>query len=260
MKHIRNFLSLSCFAAAVLLHAGTWAQSTSQSDADAAAYSVAPLLQRYPADSIQSAKTANQALKDVQDARARVETRYTVEQRACYPKFFTTACLDKVTEKRRKDLAAIRPIEVEANAYLRKAKVVERDRKLAEKAEQNEEDAAQHAQEGKEHALAVQDKAAADQQEVAGKEAQRQKRAAEAAKRKAQYEADERKREQQAAQDAQKRAENIARYNKKVKEAKARQEEVAKKKAQREHDREVKATKAAKAAAAASGQAATVAP
>jgi len=213
---------------------------------NAASYSIEPLLGRYPADSIQSEEAAKNALKDVDDARERIEERYVLQQRACYPKFFTTACLDKVTERHRQDLASVRKIEVEANAYLRKAKVVKRDQKLTEKAAENEADAAQRAQQSQQHGAAVQEHEEQTEEQAAGKEAQRQKRAEQAARKQADYAAREQQRAANADKDAEQRAENVEKYNKKVKDAEARQSDVAKKKAQRERERAVKAAKAAK--------------
>jgi hypothetical protein len=220
--------------------------SAVEAAANPADYSVAPLLGRYPADSIQSESNAKSALKDVEDARGEIDARYELEQRACYPKFFTTRCLDQATERRRKDLADVRKIEVEANAYLRKAKVVERDRKLAEKAAQNESDAAQKAQQAQQHEAAVGEHLEQNQNSAAGKEAQRQKRAEDAARKREDYAEREQQRQANAAKDAEQREENVAKYNKKLKDAKARQADVAKKKAQRERERAAKAAKEAK--------------
>jgi hypothetical protein len=209
-------------------------------------YSVTPLLGRYPADSIQSEDTAKSALKDVEVARGELDARYEAEQRACYPKFFTTMCLDKATERRRRDMADVRKIEVEANAYLRKAKVVERDRKLAEKAAQNESDATQRAQQAQQHQAAVGEHAEQNEKSAAGEEAQRQKRADDAVRKRDDYAEREQQRQAHAVRDAEQREENVAKYNKKLKDAQARQADVAKKKAQRERQRAAKAAKAAK--------------
>jgi colicin import membrane protein len=251
MKQLSKFSSRTlltfAIAGSLLLSLHAVAQTSAvEAPADPADYSVAPLLERYPADSIQSPDAAKDALKEVDAAREHIDERYALEQRACYPKFFTTACLDKVTERRRKDLAAVRPIEVEANAYLRKAKVVERDRKLAEKAAENEADAAQRAQQSTQHDAAVTNKLEADQHDAISKESQRQKRADDAARKQADHAAREQERKANEARDAAGRAENVDKYNKKVKDAKQRQEEVAKKKAQRERERAAKAAKDAK--------------
>lgn len=214
--------------------------------ASPAKYSISPLLERYPNDSIQSEDAAQSALEDVDEARDRIEARYTVEQRACYPKFFTTACLDRAAEHRRKDLAAVRPIEVEANYYLRKAKVVARDRKLEEKATENETDATRRMEQGQQHDAAVQNKAVTDEHDAVSQEAQRQKRADDAARNRADYEMREQQRKARETQDAEQRAENVAKYNRKVQDAQARQQDVAKKKAERERERAIKAANAAK--------------
>ncbi|HTH44715.1 MAG TPA: hypothetical protein VL528_06510 [Oxalicibacterium sp.] len=255
MKQLSTFSSRTVWACAtagalLLLSAQASAQTAApisalEAPADPAEYSVTPLLQRYPADSIQSEDAAKDALKEVDAARAHIDARYALEQRACYPKFFTTSCLDKATERRRKDLAVVRPIEVEANAYMRKARVVERDRKLAEKAAENEADAAQRMQQSQQQDGAARNESE-DQHDAMSKEAQRKKRAEDAARKQADYAAREQERKAHAAKDAQERAENVEKYNKKVREAEMRQQEVAKKKAQREHERAVKAAKEAK--------------
>jgi colicin import membrane protein len=234
-------IGISVFAPQVFAQASAVEASVAPAE-----YSVASLLGRYPADSIQTDVAAKAALKDVQEARDEIEARYAAEQRACYPKFFTTRCLDKATERRRQDLADVRKIEVEANAYLRKAKVVERDRKLAEKAAQNESDAAQRAQQAQQHDATVSEHADQNERAAAGKEAQRQKRAADAERKREDHAQREQEREAHASKDAEQREENVAKYNKKLKDAQARQADVAKKKAQRERERAVKAEKAAK--------------
>jgi colicin import membrane protein len=252
MKQRSLFFSLATlpFALGITFIAPqAWSQASAVQAGEspnAASYSIEPLLGRYPADSIQSEEAAKNALKDVDDARERIEERYVLQQRACYPKFFTTACLDKVTERHRQDLASVRKIEVEANAYLRKAKVVKRDQKLTEKAAENEADAAQRAQQSQQHGAAVQEHEEQTAQQAAGKEAQRQKRAEQAARKQADYAAREQQRAENADKDAEQRAENVQKYDKKVKDAESRQSDVAKKKAQRERERAIKAAKAAK--------------
>lgn len=96
----------------------------------------AVLAQRYPAGSIGSLATAEQALEAVSKARAEIERVHAAEQRSCYPTFFTTSCLDKAAERRRQGLAILRPIEIEAEIFRRRARVIERDRELAESARQ----------------------------------------------------------------------------------------------------------------------------
>jgi len=221
------------------------AKTETPSQAQVQAYTIEPLKARYPTDSIQSQEAASAALADVQEARDKIEARYTADQHACYPKFFTTSCLDKVTERRRLDLAEIRPIEVEANAYLRKAKVVERDRKLAEKAAQNEADAAERAKQGEQKAIVTRDKQISNERGVAGKEAQRQKRAEDVARKQADHAAREQQRQAREAEEGDKRAINEKKYDEKQRQSEIRQKQVAEKKVQRERERAVKAAKEA---------------
>lgn len=237
------------------VHAQDVTAEKAAGNAPASAYTIDALRERYPADSIQSADAATAALNDVQDARTRIDERYAMEQKACYPKFFTTSCLDKATERRRADLAAIRPIEVEANAYTRKAKVVERDRKLAEKAAQNEADAADRAQQGEQRSIIMQDRQQTKERQAVGKEAQRQKRAEEGARKVEQHAIKEQQRQAQESAKADERAVNVQKYDEKAREAAQRQKEVAQKKADREKDRAAKAAKAAKDADTQSGTA-----
>jgi colicin import membrane protein len=230
---LKNFMPTVLFfaAAATILFPGqAMAQTTAViiDDAAAQSYSISELKDRYPPDSIQSSESAATALAEVKEARANIEARYQADRRACYPKFFTTACLNKATERRRLDLSQVSPIEIEANAYVRKARVVERDRKLAEKA----------AKEGRpmppspplvESAIDA-DKAAA---EAAKKEAQRKARAEASAKKVAQHAENQRRLKEGASEDARQRAENIEKYQAKVRESEARQKEVAKRKAEK---------------------------
>jgi len=93
----------------------------------------ATLVKQYPAGSIQSVAQASTALAAVTDTRKRVEEDYTLARNACLDKFFMTNCFDHAKDRRRTALAAIRKIEVEASAYLRKDKADERDRGVAER-------------------------------------------------------------------------------------------------------------------------------
>jgi colicin import membrane protein len=248
MLKLPRHTSLNWIASIILLAAmSAHAQEAARTDnANIHAYTIAPLQERYPSDSIQSQAAASAALKDVQDAREQIEARFAVEQHDCYPKFFTTSCLDKTTEHRRKDLVAIRPIEVEANAFIRKAKVVDRDRKLADKAAQDEADAGQRAKEGATKAIVIRDKQAKDQNDAVSRESQRQKRAEESARKVADHAAKEQQRKDREAKDEQQHAVNVAKYNKKQQEAAIRQKDVEQKKADRERQRAEKAAKAAK--------------
>lgn len=93
----------------------------------------AGLVKQYPAGSIQNVVQANTALTEITDIRKRVENEYAVARNACLEKFFMTICFDHAKDRRRTALAAIRKIEVEASAYLRKDKADERDRGVADR-------------------------------------------------------------------------------------------------------------------------------
>lgn len=186
------------------------------------------LRERYPAGSIQSTETSRQALLEVKQMRTRIEARFKEDQQACYPKFFTNICLNKVKDKQRQDLADLRPIEIEANAFNRKQRVVERDRRLAEKAAKDE-------QERKDRQIPVLPNAGSDkraaEQDVS--ESARQVRAEKAAQKRAAFDAAQRKREQEAPAEAAKREENAQKYEAKVEDYEQRQREVAKKQAEK---------------------------
>ncbi|CAL61923.2 Conserved hypothetical protein [Herminiimonas arsenicoxydans] len=223
------------FAAALMLLSGpyVWAQTTATMDeAGLQSYSVQDVVGRYPAGAIKTQETADSALEDVKQARANIEARFNAEQHACYPKFFATSCLNKAKERRRVDLLTVKPIEVEANAYIRHARVVERDRRLTEKAAENE---------GK---AILQQAPGEGKTDDAGKSIHEQNSVSRDAQRKARADAQAKKNEKQAekqqslkaneAAEEQKRAANIRRYEEKVKESAARQKEILEKKAEKE--------------------------
>lgn len=221
------------FAAGSLLLASqfAWAQATVKlDDATLQAYSVNEAVARYPAGSIQSEEAASAALETVNEARSNIEARFAVDQSVCYPKFFTTSCLNKAAERRRLDLLLVRPLEIEANAYTRRAKVEERDRRLAEKA-------AETAGKPLLNETPVQDNAEgvkAPGNEAVSSDAQRKARADAYAKRNAEHAEKQQRLKENEQADAEKRAANIKRYEEKVRESAARQKEIAEKKAEKE--------------------------
>lgn len=225
--------NVKIFAAGSLLLASqfAWAQAAVKlDDATLQAYSVNEAVARYPAGSIQSEEAASAALETVNEARSNIEARFAADQRNCYPKFFTTSCLNKAAERRRLDLLLVRPLEIEANAYTRRAKVEERDRRLAEKAAENA---------GKPilSETPVQDNAAgvkATGNEAVSSDAQRKARADAYAKKNAEHAEKQQRLKENEQADAEKRAANIKRYEEKVRESAARQKEIAEKKAEKE--------------------------
>lgn len=91
------------------------------------------LVKNYPAGSIHTVQQASAALAEVSATRKDVEDDYTQTRNACLEKFFMSICFDRAKDRRRQALAAIRKVEIEASAYLRKEKADERDRGVAER-------------------------------------------------------------------------------------------------------------------------------
>lgn len=236
LKNLRA-LTLHFTAIGMVLFAGqAMAQAASAIDATAAqAYSISELQSRYPENSIQSSEAAASALAEVKEAHANIEARHEADRRACYPKFFATACLNKATERRRVDLSKVRQIEIEANAYIRQAKVVERDRKLVEKAAKD----GTVAPSGRVPMSTVIDAEQAATN-AAAKEAQRKARAEASAKKLATHAEKQQRQQERDSANAQQRAENIEKYEAKVRQSEARQKEISRKKAEKElkrHDK-----------------------
>ncbi|WP_334187682.1 hypothetical protein [Noviherbaspirillum sp.] len=118
---IHRSLAVICLFASALAHSGESADT------------VAGWAASYPAGSIQSLETADRALQEADRERARIQERFTSEEQACFDLFFANACRDKATERRRVALSAVRMVEVQANAFKRRARVAERDKVLEEK-------------------------------------------------------------------------------------------------------------------------------
>lgn len=224
-------LILKPLAAALILFSAqlACAQTPVPVDAAALAYSVQELTERYPVGSIQSQETATRVLAEVTQTRSGIETRFIVDQQACYPKFFTTSCLNKAKEQRRVDLLRIRPIEIEANAYIRQARVIERDRRLAEKAAEN---AGKPILNEAPHEEKV--KASGNEPTEMTQDMQRKVRADAYAKRNAEQAEKQRDLKQNELAEEQKRAANIKKYEEKIRESEARQQDILKRKAEKE--------------------------
>jgi hypothetical protein len=94
-----------------------------------------------------SVEQAEQRLATVEKERAAITARFAAREQECYRKFFVNHCLDEAKERRRSALAAQRAIETEAEHFLRKAKVDERDRAMAEAETRYQEEEARHAAE-----------------------------------------------------------------------------------------------------------------
>lgn len=193
--------------------------------------------ERYPPGSIGSVEVADQALLEVQRERSRAEAKFADDERRCYPKFFATSCMDAAKEERRRILAQIQQVEVEANAFKRRARVEERDKALAEKASKPA-PIIRPPKEPKEGDSSAKknDATSAGNTDRSG-ESGRPKPAAATMDRAAQHDEKMKELKEREAADAQKRAENVAAFEKKAREAEERQREVATKKAEKERKR-----------------------
>ena len=210
-----------------------WAQTPATMDETALHfYSVQDDVAKYPAGSIQSQESATSALEMVTTARANIEARYKVDQRVCYPKFFTTSCLNKATERRRVELLLVKPVEIEANAYVRQALVVERDKRLAEKAAENAGKPMLTETQG-ENKAATDTKNLENEKNSGSNESVRKARTDAYVEKNAKYAEKQQNLKANEAAEEQKRAENVKKYEEKVKASEARQKEILEKKAEK---------------------------
>lgn len=240
VKPKKNLLSRgfhACFVAGLLLAGGV---AAGQDVAPVAASAATPegLIARYPSGSIQSSETANRALSEIEQQRALLNQTYAAEQQECFAKFFATSCADAAKERRRVALAKIRKIEVEADAFLRADRVVQRDRKLAEK---RASDAANPPKPLAELPVKPATQSSAD------KEKENRERIAD-------REAKLKQKQQDEINDAPKHAEAAAAYKKKVQDAEARQRDVAAKKAEKARQAAAKAAASSAASTAPSAK------
>lgn len=215
---------LICAAAAASLMS---ASSVFAQDGD-----ISGLVNRY-AGGIASVEVAERALADVHKERSGIEARFAADERACYTEFFANSCVENAKERRRAALVEVRKVEVDANAFLRQARVNERDRALEEK---------RVAQERKQAERLKQEQAAgpAKQKKTHMREPAREPAPASASPidtREARHEAKLKRLEAQDRADAQKRADKVAAYERKVREAQERQRQVEERKREKERER-----------------------
>lgn len=91
------------------------------------------LATQFPPKSIDTIERANAALALVPVARAEIERRIASQRFQCYEDFFTSSCLNDLRDIERRANKAVRRVEVEANALLRRERAAERDRAVAER-------------------------------------------------------------------------------------------------------------------------------
>lgn len=194
---------------------------------------VAAWAARHGAGSVQSAEAADQALREAQEQRQQVEARYVAQQNRCYDRFFVSYCLGKVAEWHRATLALIRPVEIEADVWKRRAKVEERDRNLEQQRARDQQDALQRAEQQRQRQADTAEKMERKARETEATEEKSRQHQGEADRRIAEHEARLKEQQRQEAAKAGERARNIAEYDRKRRESEARQREIAAKKAEK---------------------------
>lgn len=85
---------------------------------------------RYAENTISSVETADQAIGEVRAAREAIRNELAVEERACYDRFFTNLCLNKVEERERSAMEQLQRVEVEANAFKRRERAERRGKQV----------------------------------------------------------------------------------------------------------------------------------
>jgi colicin import membrane protein len=131
MNH--QLISSIALAMAFFVSVPGYAQEATTSLPAQAALTLADALERYSPGKINSREIANQALAETEKQRALVETQFSEEEVVCYEKFFVTSCMDAAKDRRRSALKQLNAIEVEANAYNRRANIERRDQALRER-------------------------------------------------------------------------------------------------------------------------------
>ncbi len=124
------------------------------------------LRERFPASSIDSAAKAEAALAATNGAKVRVEAEYKTTARECLKKFLVNDCVDDARDVRRRRLADIDAVTVEANRFKRRDRD---DRIETERKRREDERVANEKADGEQRARNRQ--AYADRQEQARREA-----------------------------------------------------------------------------------------
>ena len=233
--HHQSFLGRLAQAAALVASLAVFAANAQDKPSAPAEPDPDSVVARYPSGTIQSVDVANKALQDVEAQRNALDKKYATEQQECNTKFFATNCLDAAKERHRVGTEKVHNVEVEANAFIRSDRVVQRDKNLAEK---------------RANEAANPPKPLADLPIKNSSQQNDADRAKDHQQRIADHDAKMKQLQQNQANDASQRAANVAAYNKKVEDAKARQADVAKKK---EEKAKQAAAKAASAAASKTG-------
>lgn len=197
------------------------------------------LLARYPAGSIHTTEDANRAGDDVRKMHALIDTQFTEEQKACYSKFFATACLNDAKERHRIAVARIRSIEIEVNKFKRLANVQAREKALAARKEREAAESVSRADETHPSMAASAPPLRTASSPVLQDQSNGESRIAK-------HQREVRKKQAAEAEMAKQREKNIAAYEKKRKESEARQQAIAAKKLEKERAQKAKSASASK--------------
>jgi colicin import membrane protein len=229
---------ISSIALAMAFFASTpgYAQDAEAGTSGQTALTLADVLERYAPGRINSTEIASQALDEVGQQRAMTEAQFAKQEVVCHEKFFVTSCMDAAKDRRRAALKQLRAIEVEANAYNRRANAERRERALRERQLKQETEAADRQSMANPEKSGKESETQATPQDIADVESRSRRitatgdaaqtkpynteRAAERAKEQSQ----EREKESAAAK---KRADNVEAYKKKQQHSIERQREIA---------------------------------
>lgn len=91
------------------------------------------LLADFPPKSIDTVERAEDAIRRAPEARDSMVNRFTREKAECLERFFAASCLSDMRSRERKATKAVKQIEVEARAFLRRERAAERERAVAER-------------------------------------------------------------------------------------------------------------------------------
>lgn len=179
----------------------------------------------------QSVAQADATLERVTRERAAVAGTFAAEEAVCNDKFFVNNCMDKAKDKRRVAMAQLRAEEVEAEHFKRAASVAKRDAELSERARKDAEEFSRRE--------AAPSKPARSEEELAQPAAPRGGKSV--AEREAAHAQRLRRDAAKSASEVDKRAANVAAYEKRQADAARRQEQVAKRVAERRAKAEARA-------------------
>lgn len=205
------------------------------------------VVERYPTGSIRTNESADAALADIAKERSSVETRYTQEVQSCHSRFFATSCIEDAQERRRQALRPLRSIEVEANEFKRRERVIQRDKALADK---RAKDLEKRRERGASRNVPVkagieQPRGEAASEKTGG--AARKNNEGKSSDRQARHEARLKSIREKEAAEAGVRSQNVAAYERKMREARERQLELERRRAEKEQKRRAQPAESANA-------------